>query len=173
MSGVNSCAAEQFHSDASLRAVSRRALVRTTLKAGSGRRKFVEHDGHIRVRRYVSERCLPQCVIKRQSGLTSEVMDNARPHVASNVQTFLSAQHMQLLPWSAYSLDISRIEHVWDFVGWDLSRDPRPTASKDTFWVCIQTIWHSLPQAEIQHLFDSMPHRIAAYIARCGGYTKY
>ncbi|GFX37620.1 uncharacterized protein TNCV_3201431 [Trichonephila clavipes] len=31
----------------------------------------------------------------------------------------------------------------------------------------------SLPQADIQNLFDSMPRRIAVLIAAPGGYTKY
>ncbi|PRD24948.1 UNVERIFIED_CONTAM: hypothetical protein NCL1_42335 [Trichonephila clavipes] len=37
----------------------------------------------------------------------------------------------------------------------------------------VQAIWNSLPQADIQNLFDSMPRRIAAIIAARRGYTKY
>ncbi|PRD28099.1 UNVERIFIED_CONTAM: hypothetical protein NCL1_33460 [Trichonephila clavipes] len=44
---------------------------------------------------------------------------------------FCSAQHMQLLPWPAHSPDMLPIEHVWDFVGRRLARDPRPAVSKD------------------------------------------
>ncbi|GFW90034.1 transposable element Tc1 transposase [Trichonephila clavipes] len=33
-----------------------------------------DHDGRIRVRRYAGERCLPECVIERHSGLTPGVM---------------------------------------------------------------------------------------------------
>ncbi|GFX90297.1 transposable element Tcb2 transposase [Trichonephila clavipes] len=57
----------------------------------------------------------------------------------------------------------SLIEHVWDFVGRRLGRDP--AASKDELLLHIQAIWNSLPQADIQNLFDSMPRRIAALIA--------
>ncbi|GFX56888.1 transposable element Tcb2 transposase [Trichonephila clavipes] len=99
--------------------------------------------------------------------------DNARPHGAKTVRDFSSAQHMQLLPWPAYSPDMSPIEHVWDFVGRCLIRDPHPAASKDELLLRIQAIWNSLPQADIQNLFDSMPCRIAALIAARGGYTKY
>ncbi|GFU70639.1 hypothetical protein TNCV_1265631 [Trichonephila clavipes] len=42
---------------------------------------------------------------------------------------------MQLLPVSAYSLDMPAFEHVWDLVGRCLVRDPDPTASKDELWV--------------------------------------
>ncbi|GFT54041.1 hypothetical protein TNCV_153991 [Trichonephila clavipes] len=68
---------------------------------------------------------------------------------------------------------MSLIDHVWDLVGRRLTRDPRPTASKDDFSLRIQAIWNSLPQADIQNLFDYIPRRIAVIIAACGGYTKY
>ncbi|GFY26865.1 transposable element Tcb1 transposase [Trichonephila clavipes] len=56
--------------------------------------------------------------------------NNARPRVSKTVRDFCSAQHVQLLPWSAYSSDILPIEHVEDLLGWRLSRDPYPAASK-------------------------------------------
>ncbi|GFU10850.1 hypothetical protein TNCV_3278691 [Trichonephila clavipes] len=98
---------------------------------------------------------------------------NERLHVAKTVRDFCSAQYMQLLPWPAYSPDTSPIEPVWDLVGRRLARDPRSAASKDKLLLRIQAIWNSLPQADIQNLFDSMPRRIAALIATRGGYTKY
>ncbi|GFT48507.1 uncharacterized protein TNCV_762161 [Trichonephila clavipes] len=52
-------------------------------------------------------------------------------------------------------------EHVWDLVGQRLARDLRPAASKDELLLSIQALWNSLPQADIQNLFDSMPRRIA------------
>ncbi|GFT33685.1 transposable element Tc1 transposase [Trichonephila clavipes] len=124
------------------------------------------HDGCIRVRRYAGERCLLECVIERNNGLTTGVMvwdaisyhrrsnllriegnlnsnryvrevlhpevvpflqsipgaifqqHNTRPHVAKTVRDFCSAQHMQLLPWPAYSPVMSPIEHV----GWSAYR---------------------------------------------------
>ncbi|GFS48006.1 transposable element Tcb1 transposase [Trichonephila clavipes] len=80
---------------------------------------------------------------------------------------------MQLLPWPAYSPDMSHIEHVWDLVGRRLASDPRPAGSKDELLLRIQAIWNSLPQADIQNLFDSVPRRIVALISARGGYTKY
>ncbi|GFV00328.1 transposable element Tc1 transposase [Trichonephila clavipes] len=83
-----------------------------------------DHDGYIRVRRCAGERCFPECVIERHSDLTLKVMvlgipgaifqqDNTRPQAAKIVRDFCSAQHMQLLPWLAYSPDMSPIEHMW------------------------------------------------------------
>ena len=79
---------------------------------------------------------------------------------------------MELLALVAYSPDISPIEHIWDLVARHLTRDLGPAASKDEFWFRIQAIWNSLPQADFQNLFDSMPRRIAALIAALGVYTK-
>ncbi|GFX89319.1 transposable element Tcb2 transposase [Trichonephila clavipes] len=66
---------------------------------------------------------------------------------------------MQLLPWPAYSPDISPIEHVRDLVG------RRLAALKAELLLRIQAILNYLPQADIQKLFDSMPRRIATPIA--------
>ncbi|GFV04497.1 hypothetical protein TNCV_1314591 [Trichonephila clavipes] len=68
---------------------------------------------------------------------------------------------------------MSLIEHVWDFGRRRLARDPNPTALKNKLFLRIQAIWNSLPQAEIQNLFDSMPHRLTALITARGGYTEY
>ncbi|GFT59148.1 transposable element Tc1 transposase [Trichonephila clavipes] len=158
-----------------------------------------DHDGRIRVRRYAGERCLPECVIERHNALTPGVMvwgmisyhgrfhslriegspgaifqqDNARPLVTKTVRDFCSAQHMQLPPWPTYSPDISSIEHVWVWLVGVYPRDPRPAASKDELLLRIQAIWNSLPQADIQNPFDSMPRRIAALISAHGSYAKY
>ncbi|GFU25227.1 uncharacterized protein TNCV_2712441, partial [Trichonephila clavipes] len=67
-----------------------------------------DHDGRIRVRRCAGERCLPECVLERHSGLTLAVKD------------------------------MSPIEHVWDLVGRYLARDPHPEASKDEILLHIQ-----------------------------------
>ncbi|GFS56416.1 transposable element Tc1 transposase [Trichonephila clavipes] len=85
----------------------------------------------------------------------------------------IDSQQVQLLPWPAYSPDMSPIEHVWDIVGGRLARDLRPVVSTDELWLRIQTIWNTLPQADIQNLSNSMPRRVAALIAARGGHTKY
>ena len=84
--------------------------------------------------------------------------DSTRAHVAKIARDFCSAQHMKLLPWPAYSPDMSRTKHVWNLVCRRLARDPRPVAPKDELWLCIQAIWNAFPEADIQSLFDSMPH---------------
>ncbi|GFV69419.1 transposable element Tc1 transposase [Trichonephila clavipes] len=99
------------------------------------------HDGCIRVRRYPGKRCLPECVIERNSGLTTGVMvwNAISYHGRSNLLR-IEAQHMQLLPWPAYSPVMSPKEHVRDLVDRRLARDPRPAASKDELLLRIQAI---------------------------------
>ncbi|GFU28784.1 transposable element Tc3 transposase [Trichonephila clavipes] len=91
-----------------------------------------DNDGHIRVRHYGGERCLPECIIERHSSPTNGVMVwvAISYHGRSNLLR-IEAQHMQLLPWPAYSSDMLPIEQVRELVGWRLIRDPRPAASKD------------------------------------------
>ncbi|PRD29481.1 UNVERIFIED_CONTAM: hypothetical protein NCL1_29275 [Trichonephila clavipes] len=102
----SSCAVEQFHSDASLKAVDRRVpnnsknwqwkvrKVRSArddqqllhkvendhtassrqLATHESRFNLWDHDGRIRVRRYADERCLPECIIELNSGITPKVI---------------------------------------------------------------------------------------------------
>ncbi|GFV02029.1 transposable element Tc1 transposase [Trichonephila clavipes] len=85
---------------------------------------------------------------------------------------YLDSQQVQLLPWPAYSPDMSPNEHEWDIVGRRIARDLRPVASTDELWLRIQTIWNTLPQTDIKNLFNSMPRRVAALIAARGGHTN-
>ncbi|GFU56368.1 hypothetical protein TNCV_3854421 [Trichonephila clavipes] len=111
--------------------------------------------------------------IARKTDSGRRKQDSTLPYVVKTFRDFCAAHHMQLLPWAAYSPDMSPIEQVWDLVGRRLARDLRPAASKDELLLRIQAIRNSLPQAYIQNLFGSMPRRIAALIAARGGYTKY
>ncbi|GFV48581.1 transposable element Tcb2 transposase [Trichonephila clavipes] len=148
------------------------------------------HDGRIRVRRYDGERHIPECIIERHSKRTSGVMVwgviayHERSQLLQIVGPFnqypihkrnLTAPRYSfpLLSWSAYSPDMPPIQHVRDIVGRRLARDLRPVASTDKLWLRIQTIKNTLPQADIQNLFNSMPRRVAALIAARGAHTKY
>ncbi|GFX38299.1 transposable element Tcb2 transposase [Trichonephila clavipes] len=82
-----------------------------------------DHDDRNCVRRYAA-------AFQRILGAIF-LQDNYRPHASKTVRDFCSTQHMQLLPWPAYSPDMSPTEHVGDLVCRRLARDPRPAASKD------------------------------------------
>ncbi|GFT10412.1 transposable element Tc1 transposase [Trichonephila clavipes] len=147
------CAAEQFHSDASLDAVDRKAPNNSKnwqwiAKEDDAHINLGDHDGRIRVRRYAGERCLPDCVIERHSGLTPGVMvwgailyhgrsnflrieaGECTPTCCKDCSRLLFCPTHKLLLWFAYSPDMSPIEHSWDLVGRRLARDPRPEIFK-------------------------------------------
>ncbi|GFT64257.1 transposable element Tc1 transposase [Trichonephila clavipes] len=137
-----------------------------------GRSNLLRIEGNLNSNRYVREMLQPE-VVSFLQGIPEAIFQeyNACPHIAKTVRDFCSTQHTQLLPWPAYSPDMSPIEHVWDLVDRCLARDPHPTASKDEILLHIQAIWNSLPQTDIQNLFDSMPSRITAFISERGNYT--
>ncbi|GFW90452.1 transposable element Tcb1 transposase [Trichonephila clavipes] len=139
-----------------------------------GRSQLLRIVGNLNSTQYINDVLQPQALPFLQ-GMPGAVFqqDNARPHVAKTVKSYLDSQQVQIPPWSVYSLDMSPIEHVWDIVGRRLARDLRHVASTDELWLRIQTIWNTLPPAEIQNLFHSMPRRVAALIAARGSHTKY
>ncbi|GFW09903.1 transposable element Tc1 transposase [Trichonephila clavipes] len=138
-----------------------------------GRSQLLRIAGNLNSTRYINEVLQSQAIPFLQ-GLPGAVFqqDNARPHVAKTVKSYLVSQQVQLLPWPAYSPDMSPIEHEWDIVGRRLARDLCPVVSTDELWLRIQTIWNTLPQADIQNLFNSIPRRVVAFIAARGGHTN-
>ncbi|GFV56383.1 transposable element Tcb2 transposase [Trichonephila clavipes] len=160
-----------------------RRLLHPGLPANESRLSLWHHDGGISVRQYADEGCLPESVIEQHSGLTPKVLvwgaisyhGRSNLHelkvfsLAIDCSRLLFSHNMQLLPYLAYSPDMSPIEHVWDLVAQRLARDPRPAASKYELLLRIQAIWNYLPLADIQNQFDSMSRRIVALIAARGG----
>ncbi|GFX34903.1 transposable element Tc1 transposase [Trichonephila clavipes] len=78
-----------------------------------GRSNLLRIEDNLNSNGYVREKLHSETVPFLQ-GIPGAIFqqDYARPHVARTVRDFCSAQHMQLLPWPAYSLDMSPIEHV-------------------------------------------------------------
>ncbi|GFU86951.1 uncharacterized protein TNCV_3442211 [Trichonephila clavipes] len=103
--------------------------LRTTRKTGSERRKETSASDN---------RYLIHMVVNDRASSSRQLA--ARWSLAT-------AQHVQLLPRSAYSPDMSPIEHVEDLVGRRLARDPYPAAAKNELLRRIQVIWNSFPQS--------------------------
>ncbi|GFY35916.1 transposable element Tcb2 transposase [Trichonephila clavipes] len=104
-----------------------------------GRTNLLRIEDNLNSDRYVREVLQPE-VVPFLQGIPRAIFqqDNARPYDAKSVRDFCSAQHMQLLPWPAYSTDMSPIEHMWDLVGWRRAHDPSPL--KDELLLLIQAI---------------------------------
>ena len=99
--------------------------------------------------------------------------DNARCHVARVCQDFLNQNHICVLPWSALSLDLSPIEHLWDELGRCVChRQNLPETLQELFDALVHE-WNNIPQAFIQRLIGSMHRRCEAAVAARGGHTRY
>ncbi|GFX18164.1 HTH_Tnp_Tc3_2 domain-containing protein [Trichonephila clavipes] len=64
------------------------------------------------------------------------------------------------LTWPARSPDLSPIEHIWDYLGWQVGH---PTNLSELEERLLQ-IWNETSQDNIQNMYASMPDRIASCI---------
>ncbi|GFV27483.1 transposable element Tcb2 transposase [Trichonephila clavipes] len=76
-------------------------------------------NGHSAPSRQLAARCPTATgVLMSTSSIRQHIpgaifqQDNSHPHVAKTFQDFCSAEHMEILPWPIYSLDMLPIEHV-------------------------------------------------------------
>ncbi|GFT74118.1 transposable element Tcb1 transposase [Trichonephila clavipes] len=140
------------------------------------------HDGRIRVWRHRGERMLNSCVMHHHTGPAPGIMglataifqqDNARPHVERIVQSFFVNHEIELLPWTARSLDLSPIENMWSMVAQRLTQITPPAATPDQLWQLVEAAWSAVPQEHILSLSESMQGRVVAEISNNGGYSCY
>ena len=97
--------------------------------------------------------------------------DNDRVHVSQTAQVFFNAQQATLLPWQAYSPDMSPIEHVWGFIGRRFARKLVGHTIRMNFG--IKSKPSGMPFARITYRDYSMPRCVKALIAQRGRQTKY
>ena len=94
--------------------------------------------------------------------------DNAQTHVARICTQFLDAENVPILPWPAYSPDMSPIEHVWDAL--DRQRVPVPANIQQLH---TEEEWNNIPQTTINNLINSMRRRRVVLREANGGHTRY
>ncbi|GFY03000.1 transposable element Tcb1 transposase [Trichonephila clavipes] len=73
------------------------------------------------------------------------------------------------LLWSARSPDLSKIEHIWVYLG----RRVGHLTSVNELVARLQQIWNEMSQDIIQNLYASMPGRIASCIRARRGSTGH
>jgi hypothetical protein len=99
--------------------------------------------------------------------------DNARPHVARICNDYLHANNVDILPWPAFSPDLSPIEHLWDKLDRRVrKRHPAPTTIGE-LRQALREEWNNISIREINGLINSMHRRIRAAMAANGGHTRY
>ncbi|GFT79249.1 transposable element Tcb1 transposase [Trichonephila clavipes] len=173
------------------RRIVREALVdptvtRSTIRADvvfSDESRFVlgTEDNHVRVWRRPGERYNPPHNLLRHTARTAGVMVweaiayDSRSTLIVMRGTLTGQRYVDdilrphTLPWLARSPDLSPVEHVWD----QLKRQMPSCHSVHDLELAVQDLWANLPQDNIRCLINSMPDRVAAYIAAGGGRTRY
>ncbi|GFS93893.1 transposable element Tcb1 transposase [Trichonephila clavipes] len=100
--------------------------------------------------------------------------DNARPHVARNVQEFFFSHQIELLPWSSCSPDLSLIENLRSILAQQLTLKRPPAATPDQLWQYVEAAWRLLyPKDTYKASLILCQGRVAAFLANNGGYTSY
>lgn len=117
---------------------------------------------------------LSPCVVPlaRERNLIFQ-QDNARPHVARANMEYLAASEVEVLPWPAFSPDLSPIEHVWDVLGRAVRQRPNPPSTIAELRIALVEEWHRIPRNQIQRLITSMRRRCTAVVNANGGHTRY
>ena len=99
--------------------------------------------------------------------------DNARPHRARIITTFLEDHNIQRMEWPAMSPDLNPIENIWAMLGTRVrNRNPAVT-NVETLRVALQEEWNNIPQVLIRNTVVSMRRRCLECINLNGASTHY
>ena len=152
---------------------------------------IVSIDGSITGDKYVSlleENLLPYLDALAADGITGITFqqDNARPHVCKKAQAFFKtvmAEHgfTVMDDWPPYSPDMNLLENLWAHLKLELYRRYPDTATlkgspdyiRRKISERVHEVWWSIGEEVLNHLIDSMPHRVTALIKARGWYTPY
>ena len=122
-------------------------------------------NGNITARRYIDDVLDPVMVpfLNTYPDITVSQQDNARPHTARVTREYMQHENVEVLPWPAYSPDLSPIEHMWDQLGRRLAnRNPKP-GNRQQLVAALQEEWANIPQDSIRRLIRSMRRRCTSY----------
>jgi hypothetical protein len=81
------------------------------------------------------------------------------PHVSRIFTQFLEAENVPVLPWPAYSPDMSPIENIWDALDRRVRQCVPVPANIQQVCTAIEEECDNIPQATIKSLINSMPMR--------------
>ena len=139
------------------------------------RTPLVVLEGNLTARRYISD-VLEEHVVpffEQHDDLRMFQHDNARPDSAGITSDYLHAEGVTVLPWPAFSPDLSPIEHLWDQIGRRVAQRDNPPRTRQQLVNALTEEWNLIPQRNIQTLIRSMRQRCQATIAARGGHTRY
>ena len=99
--------------------------------------------------------------------------DNARPHQACVVDTYLCEQEIIRMDWAPYRSDMNSIKHIWDEMCRGLEELDPQSVNLRQLGVVVQNIWQQIPLERVQTLVSSMPRRVRALVDARGSSTRY
>ncbi|GBO07586.1 hypothetical protein AVEN_237169-1 [Araneus ventricosus] len=99
--------------------------------------------------------------------------DNARPHRARLVRSYLESETIPQMAGPARSLDLNPIEHVWDMLGRRIAGRSVPPGTLHELQQALLQEWALLPQQAISDTISSMPLRCQACISARRYHTRY
>ena len=136
------------------------------------RTPLVVIEGNLTSRRYIDEVLKPVVVpfLQNHADVTLYQQDNGRPHSARLTTDFLRQNNAQVLPWPAFSPDLSPIEHLWDQLGCRLFDGRHNIHNRQQLVQTLNREWEAIPQYKIQRLIRSMRCRCQATIDVNGGH---
>ncbi|GFV76401.1 transposable element Tcb2 transposase [Trichonephila clavipes] len=138
-------------------------------------RLHVIANGTMTGQRYIDEVLLPHDRLFRGAVGDKFVFmeDNATCHRTLAVQDCLDSEGMQRLVWPERSLDLNRIENVWDALGRQVAGRNYPPTNKNTLIRTLTEEWDKLPQQLLDNFVQSMVRRVECCITLHGGHIPY
>ena len=136
-----------------------------------GRSELIRVQGNLIGHRYCHEILAPVVVpfINANRNVTLFQHDNARCHTARASMRYLDEQHVRVLPWPAFSPDLSPTEPLCDALDRRVRRpDPQNADQLKDF---LRQEWEAIPLHEIQNLIRSMRKRCTAVVNTNVGHT--
>ena len=99
--------------------------------------------------------------------------DNARPHRARIVTTFLEDHHIDRMEWPDMSPDLNPIENIWGILGTRVRGRIQHINSVAELTVALREEWAALDQTVIRNCISSMRRRCVECCNNGGCPTSY
>lgn len=106
--------------------------------------------------------------------------DNAPTHTVLVVREALEEMGIEVMEWPPHSPDLNPIENLWALLKAeiyklrpDLIHMRNNDETKGILVATAQQAWEQLELRHLEHLSETMPHRVEAIIEAQGWYTPY